>query len=101
MVTLTHDLFVSSLLNLSSLSLSDPRPSNVLLKKLKPSVWFAFITVLVGVCMAAQGLVRNNGQLIATRVLLGVVEAGLYPGCNFLMSGWVSESRTESHDFHT
>jgi len=61
------------------LSLSD-RPSNVLLKKLRPSVWFSIITALVGVAMLSQGLVKNNGQLIATRVILGIVEAGLYPG---------------------
>lgn len=50
------------------------------LKKLRPSVWFSIITALVGVAMLSQGLVKNNGQLIATRVILGIVEAGLYPG---------------------
>ncbi|PWN47220.1 MFS general substrate transporter [Violaceomyces palustris] len=63
-------------------------PSNILLKKLRPSVWFPLITFLVGVCMMSQGLVNNYGGLMTARFFLGVTEAGLFPGVNALLSGW-------------
>ncbi len=63
-------------------------PSNILLKKLKPSIWFSVITIAVGICMACQGVVTNDSGLIAARWFLGVAEAGLFPGVNYLMRGW-------------
>lgn len=57
-------------------------PSNVLLKKLRPSIWFPVITILVGICMLSQGLVKNYEGLLIARFFLGVTEAGLFPGCN-------------------
>ncbi len=61
---------------------------SILLKKLKPSIWFSVITIGVGICMACQGVVHNDSGLIATRWFLGVAEAGLFPGVNYLMRGW-------------
>lgn len=58
-------------------------PSNILLKRLRPSIWFPVITMLVGVCMVSQGLVRNFKGLLIARFFLGLTEAGLFPGCNF------------------
>lgn len=46
-------------------------PSNILLKRLRPSVWFPLITVLVGICMLSQGVVSSYGGLIAARFCLG------------------------------
>lgn len=63
-------------------------PSNILLKRLRPSVWFPLITCLVGICMLSQGLVRTYPQLVGTRFCLGMTEAGLFPGVNYLLSGW-------------
>ncbi|CAO1636828.1 unnamed protein product [Sympodiomycopsis kandeliae] len=68
-------------------------PSNILLKRLTPSIWFGTITVFVGICMMAQGLVSNYGGLVAARVCLGIAEAGLFPGANYLMSGWYPRSK--------
>lgn len=67
-------------------------PSNILLKKLRPSVWFPLITCLVGICMMSQGLVKNYHGLLVARFFLGVTEAGLFPGANFLLSGWYRRS---------
>lgn len=67
-------------------------PSNVLLKKLRPSIWFPTITCLVGICMLSQGLVSSYEGLLVARFFLGVTEAGLFPGANFLMSGWYRRS---------
>jgi MFS family permease len=42
--------------------------------------------VLWGITTIGQGLVRNIQGLIAMRVLLGFFEAGLFPGCVYLIS---------------
>ncbi|KDN47749.1 MFS general substrate transporter [Tilletiaria anomala UBC 951] len=68
-------------------------PSNVLLKRLKPSIWFPSITIAVGICMLSQGVVKNYGGLVAARVSLAIAEAGLFPGVNFLLSGWYTRSQ--------
>jgi MFS family permease len=55
-------------------------PSNLVLKKLRPSRWIAFITVCWGIIATLTGLVQSYGGLIACRLLLGAVEGGLFPG---------------------
>lgn len=55
-------------------------PSNLILKKFTPSRWIAFITTAWGIIATLTGLVHSFGSLIACRVLLGTVEAGLFPG---------------------
>ncbi|TKY85821.1 hypothetical protein EX895_005362 [Sporisorium graminicola] len=67
-------------------------PSNILLKRLRPSIWFPIITMLVGICMLSQGLVRNYHGLLVARFFLGVTEAGLFPGAQVLLSGWYKRS---------
>ncbi|EST05484.2 Major facilitator superfamily [Kalmanozyma brasiliensis GHG001] len=67
-------------------------PSNVLLKRLRPSIWFPAITILVGICMLSQGLVHNYEGLVVARFFLGITEAGLFPGANYLLSGWYKRS---------
>lgn len=61
-------------------------PSNLILKRVRPSVWLSGIMVLWGIATMGQGLVRTKGGLIAMRFLLGLFEAGLYPGCLYLIS---------------
>ena len=38
--------------------------------------------------MLAQGVVHSYGGLVAARVCLGIAEAGLFPGVNYLLSGY-------------
>ena len=52
-------------------------PSNLVLKKLTPSRWIAFITVAWGIIATLTGIVQSYGGLIACRLLLGAVEGGL------------------------
>ncbi|KAH9945336.1 MFS general substrate transporter [Epithele typhae] len=63
-------------------------PANFLLKKFRPSRWLPGITLLWGVIMTLMGLVKNYPQLVGTRVLLGVAEAGLFPGVVYYLSLW-------------
>ena len=55
-------------------------PSNLVLKKLTPSRWIAFITLAWGIIATLTGVVQSYGGLIACRLLLGAVEGGLFPG---------------------
>ncbi|RBR25028.1 uncharacterized protein FIESC28_02152 [Fusarium coffeatum] len=60
-------------------------PSNIIIKKISPSLWLASITVLWGISTVGMGLVKNVEGLIACRVLLGFFEAGIVPGCIYLI----------------
>jgi MFS family permease len=55
-------------------------PSNLVLKKLRPSRWIAFITVAWGIIATLTGVVQNYAGLIVCRLFLGAVEGGLFPG---------------------
>lgn len=55
-------------------------PSNLLLKKLRPSRWLPAIMVAWGTVMTLMGIVQSYRGLLAARLFLGVAEAGLYPG---------------------
>ncbi|KAE8215737.1 hypothetical protein CF327_g1011 [Tilletia walkeri] len=67
-------------------------PTNLLLKRLQPSLVLSVITFFVGICMMAQGFAQSFGGLMAARVCLGIAEAGLFPGVNFMLSGWYKRS---------
>ncbi|KAL8758229.1 MAG: hypothetical protein Q9199_001639 [Rusavskia elegans] len=70
-----------------SYSLSEPL-TNVLLKRLRPSIFIPAIMVLWGICMTTMGLVHNFQGLMAARFWLGLAEAGLFPGINYYLSCW-------------
>lgn len=56
-------------------------PSNLLLKKLRPSRWLPIIMVAWGTVVTLMGIVQNFQGLLSARLFLGIAEAGLYPGC--------------------
>ncbi|KAF1739014.1 putative transporter C11D3.18C [Beauveria bassiana] len=55
-------------------------PSNLMLKKLRPSRWLPSIMVAWGLVTTLMGIVRNYHGLLVARIFLGVAEAGLFPG---------------------
>ncbi|KJK81157.1 hypothetical protein H634G_03691 [Metarhizium anisopliae BRIP 53293] len=61
-------------------------PSNLVLKLFTPRRWIAFITVSWGLVATLMGLVTSYGSLLACRLLLGAVEAGLFPGLNIYLT---------------
>ncbi|KAM0437827.1 hypothetical protein ACHAPT_002192 [Fusarium lateritium] len=64
-------------------------PSNYILTKFKrPSVYIAAIIVAWGIVMTLMGIVRNFSGLIASRFMLGVAEAGFFPGAVYIISQW-------------
>lgn len=55
-------------------------PSNLALRKLTASRYIAFITTSWGIVATLTGITQNFAGLVACRVLLGAIEAGLFPG---------------------
>ncbi|KAL8775812.1 MAG: hypothetical protein Q9194_003612 [Teloschistes cf. exilis] len=55
-------------------------PSNLVLKKFRPSRWISFITTAWGIIATLTGLTQSFAGLIVCRLLLGLVEGGLFPG---------------------
>lgn len=51
-------------------------PSNLLLKRLRPSIWLPSIMVAWGVVMTLMGIVQDYNGLLIARIFLGVAEAG-------------------------
>ncbi|CRK33768.1 hypothetical protein BN1708_006143 [Verticillium longisporum] len=63
-------------------------PSNMLLNRLKPRYYIASLVFLWGLTMTLAGFSTRFAHLVAARVLLGVFEAGMFPGCLFLLATW-------------
>lgn len=70
-----------------SYSLAEPL-TNVLLKRLRPSIFIPSIMILWGLCMTMMGLVHNFQGLMTARFFLGLAEAGLFPGITYYLSCW-------------
>ena len=69
-------------------------PSNLCLKRFRPSIWLPSIMVAWGVVMTLMGIVHNFHGLLICRLALGIAEAGLYPGVAFYITMWYR--RTEA-----
>ncbi|CAF3715232.1 unnamed protein product, partial [Adineta steineri] len=63
-------------------------PSNLVLKKLRPSRWIPMIMIAWGIVVTLMGLVHSYGGLVACRLVLGAAESGLFPGAAFYLSSW-------------
>ncbi|KAI9648328.1 High-affinity nicotinic acid transporter [Ciborinia camelliae] len=70
-------------------------PSNVLMKRLKPNIWLSSLMFLFGLVSICQGLVQNFSGLLATRFFLGLCEAGMFPGCFYLIGMWYKRSEAQ------
>lgn len=49
--------------------------------------------MLWGICCIGLGFVRNFDELLATRILLGLAEGGLFPGVTYYLTTWYPRSR--------
>ncbi|KAJ5198174.1 uncharacterized protein N7498_007291 [Penicillium cinerascens] len=55
-------------------------PSNLLIKRIRPSRWIAILNVCWGLIATLSGLCQSFGGMVACRLLLGLFEGGLFPG---------------------
>ena len=63
-------------------------PSNMLLTRFGARRWLARIMITWGIIAAAMMLVRSPIQFYVLRFLLGVAEAGFFPGVVYYLSHW-------------
>jgi D-galactonate transporter len=63
-------------------------PSNLLLHKYGARVWIARIMVTWGVLSALTMFVTSASQFYALRFVLGMAEAGFFPGIIYYLSQW-------------
>lgn len=63
-------------------------PSNLILARVGARLWIARIMITWGIVSAATMLVRSAREFYALRLLLGVAEAGFFPGIIYYLTGW-------------
>jgi len=63
-------------------------PSNLMLHKIGARIWIARILITWGFLAMLSGLVHSVHQLYAVRFLLGLAEAGYFPGIVLYLTYW-------------
>ncbi|MCQ9164502.1 MFS transporter [Arthrobacter sp. STN4] len=63
-------------------------PSNLMLKKVGAKIWLARIAITWGIVSACFAFVQGENSFVALRFLLGVTEAGLFPGIIMYLAEW-------------
>lgn len=63
-------------------------PSNVMLNRYGARIWIARILITWGIVSVACGFVQTANQLYVLRFLLGVAEAGFFPGIIVYLTHW-------------
>ncbi|KAF2400034.1 MFS general substrate transporter [Trichodelitschia bisporula] len=67
-------------------------PSNLVIKKFTPSRWIAFLCTGWGIVATLTGLVQSYAGLIVCRLILGALEAGLFPGLAIYLTMFYTKS---------
>ncbi|WP_347345218.1 MFS transporter [Microbacterium sp.] len=68
-------------------------PSNLLLTKFGARFWLARIAITWGIVASAFAFVTDDTMFVILRFLLGVTEAGLFPGVIMFLSEWFPNKR--------
>ena len=71
-------------------------PSNIMLHKVGARVWICRVVVTWGIVSALTALVRTPMQFYTARLLLGVAEAGFFPGMILYLTYWFPAHRRAS-----
>ena len=67
-------------------------PSNIILEKVGARIWIARIMITWGVISGATALATGPYSFMAIRFLLGVAEAGLFPGFVLYFTYWFPDA---------
>lgn len=65
-------------------------PSNLLLERFGPRRWIAAIMLAWGAVSVAMGAIDSPWSFMAARFLLGLAEAGFFPGMILYLTYWVA-----------
>lgn len=63
-------------------------PSNIILDKVGARIWIARVMITWGIVSAAMAFVEGQNSFYILRFLLGVAEAGFFPGIILYLSYW-------------
>lgn len=67
-------------------------PSNLLITKIaRPGMYICFAVAIWGCISACTATVKNYGQLLAVRAILGAAEAVFFPGAIYYLSAWYTK----------
>ena len=68
-------------------------PSNIALHRFGARLWLSRIMITWGLVSAGMALVTTANGFYAMRVLLGIAEAGFFPGAVYFLSRWFPDTR--------
>lgn len=68
-------------------------PSNLILHRIGARTWIARILLTWGLVAMLTGFVQNAPQLYVARFLLGVAEAGFFPGILYYLTYWFRQQQ--------
>jgi ACS family tartrate transporter-like MFS transporter len=63
-------------------------PSNLIMSKVGARIWFARIMISWGIFAVAMGFIGGDVGFFVTRFLLGIAEAGFFPGVIYYLTLW-------------
>jgi ACS family tartrate transporter-like MFS transporter len=63
-------------------------PANLILRGLGARAWLSIIMAVWGIASAGTALVTGETSFVAARFLLGMAEAGYFPGVTYFMTCW-------------
>ncbi|MEJ7755350.1 MAG: MFS transporter [Nocardioidaceae bacterium] len=63
-------------------------PSNLIMNKVGARIWMARIMISWGIISALQALTQGTSSFYLLRVLLGIAEAGFFPGMILYLTFW-------------
>ncbi|KAI8634501.1 allantoate permease [Xylariaceae sp. FL1651] len=67
-------------------------PSNLVLTRVRPSLYLGIAMTIWGVISASQAATQSFAGLVVARFFLGFAEAPFFPGAIFLMSSWYTRA---------
>ncbi|MFT4043920.1 MAG: MFS transporter [Gordonia sp. (in: high G+C Gram-positive bacteria)] len=66
-------------------------PSNILMERVGARIWLTRIMISWGLVTVLSAFVQNSWQFALARFLLGVCEAGFFPGVLFYFTKWLPD----------
>jgi len=69
-------------------------PSNYIIRRIGARWWLSALISLWGACVLAMGFIHTWKTLVVLRALLGVFEAGLFPGAIYIIGSWYRQFET-------
>jgi MFS transporter, ACS family, tartrate transporter len=67
-------------------------PANAILERVGARRWIFLILLVWGALSAANAAIHNASQFYTVRILLGIVEAGFFPGMILYLTYWFTKS---------